>query len=229
MPVIYVINASSRTDTGITADLKKSLHWADRPGLVEVRCVTLEDGPNGISTERDSNDAAPAVLRFIERMDAQPETAGFVIACFSDPGLHAARDLTRHPVAGIGEAGLLAGLGLGDRIGTISVSAGGESKIRRQLRQIGVGDRLAGHRGLGLDYGQLRDPAVVTDRLIAAARSLSEENDAKALIFAGAGMARYVVPVSEAVGLPVVDPTQAAGGLVLAQYLQASYRMERQP
>lgn len=227
MPVIYVINASSRTDTGITADLQKSLHWADRPGLIEIRCVTLEDGPNGISTERDSNDAAPAVLRFIERMGAQPDTAGFIIACFSDPGLYAARDLTRHPVVGIGEAGLLAGMGLGDRIGTIGVSAGGESKIRRQLRQMGVGDRLAGHRGLALDYGQLRDPAVVTDGLIGAARSLRDDDGAQALVFAGAGMARYIAAVSEAVGLPVVDPTQAAVGLALAQCLQASYPVER--
>lgn len=229
MPIIYVINASSRTDTGITEDLQKSLHWADRPGLAEVRCVTLEDGPNGISSERDSNDAAPAVLRFIERKGSEPDAAGFVIACFSDPGLHAARDLTHHPVVGIGEAGLLAALGLGDRIGTISVSAGGENKIRRQLRQLGVVDRLAGHRGLGLDYGQLRDPAVVTERLVDAARSLREGDDAQALVFAGAGMARYVAPVTEAVGLPVIDPSQAAVGLVMAQYLQSSYPVERRP
>lgn len=226
MPIIYVINASSRTDTGITADLQKSLHWADRPGLAEMRCVTLKDGPNGISTERDSNDAAPAVLRFIERMDERDDTAGFVIACFSDPGLHAARDLTCHPVVGIGEAGLLAGLALGDRIGTIGVSAGGENKILRQLRQLGVGGCLAGHRGLALDYGQLCDPAVVTNRLIDAARALRNDNGAQALVFAGAGMARYVAPVSGAVGLPVVDPTQAAAGLMLAQCLQASYPAE---
>ncbi len=221
--VIYVINASSRTDTGITGDLARSLAWAAADAMPQVNCVTLEDGPCGISTARDSDDAAPAVLRFIEREAKKPETAGFVVACFSDPGVFAARGLTGKPVAGIGEAGFLAALSMGEMVGTIGVAAGNGAKSMRLARHIGVAQRIAGHRGLGLDYGQLQDPALVTARLIAAGKALRDEEGAGSLLFAGAGLARYVEPLEQAVGLPVVDPTQAAFGIVLAQVMQKAY------
>lgn len=219
--IIYVINASSRADTGITADLAISLDWARAPGLPEIRCITLEDGPNGISSQRDSDDAAPAVLRFIERETRDPASAGFVIACFSDPGVTAARELTRKPVIGIGEAGYFAALSMADRIGTIGVSAD-TAKSRRTARILGIGERVTQHISLGLDYGQLKDPAVVTERLIEAGQRLSA-GGAEAILLAGAGLARYVAPLQAATGVNVVDPTQAACGITLAQVLQMTY------
>lgn len=221
--IIHVINASSRTDTGITEDLARSLAWADVPGLPVFDCLTLEDGPRGISTARDSDDASPAVLRFIEREARRDEVAGFVVACFSDPGVFAARGLTGKPVVGIGEAGFFAALSMGETIGTIGVAAGKGQKSMRLARHMGVAARIAGHRGMGLDYGQLQDPALVTERVIEAGRALRDEDGAEALLFAGAGLARYVAPLQDAVGLPVVDPTQAAAGVVLAQVMQAGY------
>ncbi|MCA0424888.1 MAG: aspartate/glutamate racemase family protein [Proteobacteria bacterium] len=221
--IIHVINASSRTDTGITEDLARSLAWAGQNDLARAHCVTLTDGPRGISTARDSDDAAPAVLRYIEREAARPETAGFVIACFSDPGLFAARGLTGKPVAGIGEAGFLAALSLGETVGTIGVAAGKGAKSMRLARHAGVASRVAGHVGLGLDYGQLQDPELVLNRVIEAGKVLRGDHGAETLLFAGAGLARYVQPLEQAVGLPVVDPTQAAFGVVLAQVMQAEY------
>lgn len=219
-PAIHVINASSRTDTGITETIAASLAWADLPALPRVDCVTLADGPRGITTARDSDEAAPAVLRFVAARAAEASSLGFVIACFSDPGVHAARGLTAKPVVGIGEAGFAAALALGETVGTIGVAAGRGAKSRRLARHMGVADRVAGHRGLGLDYGQLQDPDLVRDRLIEAGRTLRDEDEANVLLFAGAGFGRWVAPLEDAIGLPVVDPTQAAYGVVLAQAMQ---------
>lgn len=221
--IIHVINASSRTDTGITEDLALSLGWARGEGAPKVRCVTLADGPRGISTARDSDDAAPAVLRYIEREAARAESAGFVVACFSDPGVFAARGLTAKPVAGIGEAGFFAALSLGETVGTIGVAAGKGAKSMRLARHIGIAPRIAGHVGLGLDYGQLQKPDLVLEHAIGAGETLRDDFGAEVLLFAGAGLARYVAPLEQAVGLPVVDPTQAAFGIVLAQVMQAEY------
>lgn len=221
--IIYVINASSRTDTGITQDLARSLAWAEGTKLAQIRCVTLEDGPNGISNARDSDNAAPAVLRFVERESAKSESAAFVVACFSDPGVYAARELTSKPVIGIGEAGYLAAFAIADLVGTIGVSAGRGEKTMRMVRQMGLRERIAGHRGLGLDYGQLQDPAIVLDALIQAGKALRDEDGAQAILFAGAGLARYVAPLQDATGLPVVDPTQAAVAIALGQVMQAAY------
>lgn len=217
--VIHIINASSRTDTGITEALARSLAWMEAPGLPHPRCVTLADGPCGIVTERDSAEAAPAVLRYIAAQAQRPENAGFVVACFSDPGVLAARGLTVKPVVGIGEAGFAAAAALGEMIGTIGVSADRGEKARRLARGIGLTPRLAGHRGLGLDYAALQDPIATGTALLAAGRALRDDG-ADVLLLAGAGLAQYVAALEDAVGLPVVDPTQAASGLVLAQVMQ---------
>lgn len=218
---IYVINASSRTDTGITAELARSLDWIAGDRLPRVSCVTLEDGPNGIVTARDSDDAAPAVLRFIERHADEPAAAAFVVACFSDPGVAAARDLASQPVIGIGEAGLMAALALGDLVGTVGVSAGQDAKSLRFARRTGIADRFAGHASLGLDYADLQKPDRVSQKLVEASLRLRDDSHAGVIVFAGAGMARYVGAVTEATGLPVVDPTQVAVSLALAAVMQA--------
>lgn len=205
--VIHVINASSRADTGITADIERSLSWARGPALPEIRCVTLEDGPNGIVSARDSDDAAPAVLRYVERHGS--DAAGFVIACFSDPGVFAARDLTRAAVVGIGEAGYLAALSLGDTIATIGVSSKTD-KTARMARQMGIDGRIACHLGLGLNYGELQDPGRVRKKILAAGRQIRDAHDVQALVFAGAGLARYVEALQDEIGIPVIDPTQSA-------------------
>lgn len=217
---IEILNPSSRSDTGITEELARSLAWLAGPALPELRCLTLADGPNGISTPRDSDDAAPAVIRHIERSAQDPDVAGFVVACFSDPGVYAARGITQKPVIGIGEGGFAAAAALGDRFGTISVAGGPGAKILRQLRLVGLTSRHAGHRGLGLDYADLQHPDVVLDRVATAGCSLRDEAAAQAIVFAGAGLARYARPVEEATGLAVIDPTIAAVTILLAQVMQ---------
>lgn len=219
---LHVLNASSRTDTGITEDLARSVSWIDRAGLAKTECVTLADGPNGITTARDSAEAATAVLRYVERHGRDADLAGFVVACFSDPGVYAARELTGAPVVGIGEAGYLAALAVGDTIATIGVSSKTD-KTARLARQMGIAPRITDHVGLGLDYGDLQYPDRVTEALVSAGSRLKQQRNVGALLFAGAGLARYVAPLSEAVGLPVIDPTQAAVATVLGAAMQKAY------
>lgn len=207
---IHVLNASSRTDTGITEDLAFSMGWLSGPRMPEIRCLTLKEGPNGISNSVDSARAAPAVLDHIKAHTEDDAVAAFVVACFSDPGVHAARELTRKPVIGIGEAGLAVALTLGERLGTIGVSKGQSGKNRAFVRASGFIDRYAGHRSLGLDYADLQYPEKVSGRLAEMAESLRREEDADVIVLAGAGLARYVDDLRQSTGLPVIDPTLAA-------------------
>jgi Asp/Glu/hydantoin racemase len=217
--VIHVINASSRTDTGITEELARSLAWCVGPSLPRIHCVTLAEGPNGIVTGRDSDRAAPAVLDYVEKHASSPQSAAFVVACFSDPGLPSAREITGKPVIGIGEAGLTAALALGDLVGTIGVSKGQTAKSLRFARRVGLAERYAGHVSLGLDYAELQKPERVETRLREAALRLRDLHHASVIVLAGAGLARYVAGLEGACGLPVVDPTQAAVVLALGQVM----------
>lgn len=207
---LHVLNASSRKDTGITDDLARSLGWLSGADMPQLRCITLENGPNGIANSVDSARAASAVLDHITAHATDPEVAGFVVACFSDPGVHAARELTEKPVIGIGEAALASAVSIGERIGTIGVSGGQSGKNRAFLRERGFLDRFGGHRALGLDYADLQHPERVAAALQTAALSLKNEGDVDVIVLAGAGMARYVRGLRQATGLAVIDPTLAA-------------------
>lgn len=213
---IYVLNPSSRTDTGITDELARSLAWCSGPAMPAIKCVTLTEGPNGIANSVDSDRSAPAIFNFIRSHDDDADAAAFVIACFSDPAAYSGRELTKKPVIGIGEAGLATAISLGERFGTIGVSAEPAHKSRRFVRRTGLLDRYAGHRALGLDYGDLQYPERVRDRLAAAAIDLRDRDGADVIVFAGAGLAHYVQEVRALCGLPVVDPTLAGALAALA-------------
>lgn len=213
---IHVLNASSRSDTGITEALAESLSWTQGAPGVGFRCLTLADGPAGISTARDSARAAPAVISHVEAHADDPGCAGFIVACFSDPGVIEAREATAKPVVGIGAAGMFSALSLGERFGTIGVSVGSERKVGRQVRQLGLAGVWAGHRALGLDYADLQHPDRLEQALLRAGGELCASDGADVILFAGAGLGHHVGPLSRALNVPVVDPTQAAAGIVLA-------------
>lgn len=212
---IYILNASSRTDTGITEDLSRSLESFRFKEGPRIECLTLEEGPNGIATKRDSDKAAVAVVDFIARTHGQPATGAYVIACFTDPGVQAAREFSSKPVFGIGQASFNVALTQGDRLGLIAVSAGSQHRNRQLLRSYGLEDRLAGLTSLDLDYADLQDPGKVQERLSACALQLVEQHGADVIVFAAAGLERYRAQLSHTAGVPVIDPTQAAAGLAL--------------
>src|SRR4051812_4876453 len=118
---IYFINPNSLTH--VTDGIARTLAATARPSAVEFRCVTLRGAPPGIVSQRDADKAAVLVSDFVEAHSA--EASGFVIACYSDPGLYAAQEVTTKPVVGIGYAALARASTLGERIGVIAVSSRG--------------------------------------------------------------------------------------------------------
>jgi Asp/Glu/hydantoin racemase len=145
------------------------------------------------------------------------EASAFVIACYSDPGLFAARETTKKPVLGIAECGLLTALTLGQRFGVISIL---DQAIPRHLRyaaQLGLSHRMAGDRAIGLGVVELADESRTLGRMVEVGRRLHDEDGADVLVMGCAGMARYRDRLQAAVGVPVVEPTQAAVGMALAR------------
>lgn len=181
---------------------------------IPIRCLTLADGPPGIESQRQAD---LTIAPMLELAAAQPDAAGYVIACFGDPGLHALRDQTALPVVGIQEAAVMTALTLGQRFGVIAILPASIPRHLRSFGAMGVLDRLAGDRALGLGVADLADDRKSLDAMIATGRRLRDEDGANALIMGCAGMARYRDPLQEATGLPVVEPSQAAVSMALGQ------------
>lgn len=191
---------------------------------IPIRCLTLTKGPSGIESQRQADLTIGPLL---ELAVAQQDAAGYVIACFGDPGLHALRDQTRLPVVGIQEAAVMTALTLGQRFGVIAIL---QKSIPRHLRAfggMGVIDRLAGDRALGLGVAELADSERSLNAMIATGKKLRDDDGANVLIMGCAGMARYREPLQQATDLPVVEPSQAAVSMALGQIkLNLSHRVQ---
>src|SRR5439155_1070676 len=78
-----------------------------------IDCVTLKEGPPGIETQEHVDSVVQPLLHLVR--ESESRYAAFVIACYSDPGLHSLREATRKPVLGISESGILTALTLGQK------------------------------------------------------------------------------------------------------------------
>jgi allantoin racemase len=145
------------------------------------------------------------------------DCSAFVIACYSDPGLHAAREVTSKPVLGIAECGILTALTLGQRFGVISILRRSIPRHLRYVGQMGLHDRMAGDRAIGLGVVDLVDEARTFSRMAEVAAELRDDDGADVLIMGCAGMARYRDRLQRHVGLPVVEPSQAAVSMAIGR------------
>lgn len=208
---IVVVNPNS--DAAVTEALSRALDRFRLPGAPAIECVTFQEGPLGIATERDVQEAA---LRFGDYAGARPDAGALISACYSQPGVDLARSLTRVPVVGIQDAGVLAALARADIFGVIAVAEGSIPRHLRHLRRLGVEGRLAGEVALGepVSVGESGRGERSFGLLLEAGRKLRALR-AGAVVLGCAGMSGHRARLEAELGLPVIDPTQAAVALAL--------------
>lgn len=216
-PRILVINPNSNeaVTAGIAAALEP-LSFATGPSIV---CETLKEGPFGVETQAHVESVAVLVR---ERIAADKDAAAaYVIACYSDPGLHAAREATKRPVFGIAECGLYAALARADRFGVIAIKQRSIRRHYRYMRQIGVMERMAGERALEMSVAETASGEGTLARMTAIGRALRDEDGAEVIVMGCAGMARHRKPLEDTLGIPVIDPTQAAVAMAIGTVMTA--------
>jgi Asp/Glu/hydantoin racemase len=108
-------------------------------------------------------------------------------------------------------------LTLGQRFGVISILPASIPRHMRSFGAMGVMDRLAGDRALGLGVTELSDAGTTQARMEEIGAELRDRDGADVLIMGCAGMARYRAPLEAALGLPVVEPCQAATAMALGR------------
>jgi allantoin racemase len=204
MEKILVINPNS--SEAVTRGIDEACAPLRMSGAPQIECVTLKEGPPGIETQQHVDSVVFPLLEKIRSAEA----SAYVIACYSDPGLHASREATRKPVLGISECGILTALTLGQTFGVIAILQKSIPRHLRYMGALGVMDRLAGELPVGLPVVELSDEKKTFGRMAEVGKRLRDEHGADVIVMGCAGMARYRKPLQEAVGIPVVEPTQAA-------------------
>jgi Asp/Glu/hydantoin racemase len=118
-------------------------------------------------------------------------------------------------VFGINECGVLSALARGERFGIIAILTKSIARHQRYLRQMGLAERLVGERPLGLTVAETASDARAFERMEAVGRELVEKDGADVIVMGCAGMARHRRPLETTLGVPVIDPTQAAVAMAI--------------
>jgi allantoin racemase len=212
-PHIYVINPNStqRVTDGIDAAMAP-LRMAGGP---QISCLTLTSGPAGIQTQHDV-ESVTLPLAMLAR-SLEEKASAFVIACFSDPGLYAVREAVAKPVLGIMECGILTALTLGQRFGVIAILDGSIPRHLRTYGAMSVNQRLAGELAIGLNVTELSQFDRTLARMVDTGKRLRDEKGADVIVMGCAGMALYRQPLQDALGIPVVEPSQAAVAMAIGR------------
>jgi len=184
------------------------------PAGSEVVAVTAARGPSSIESAADT---AVAVGEVAAMVQANPGLDGYLISCFGDPGLDAARELAAAPVVGIGEAAYTAATLVGKRFGVITTLPRSIPALEEAIEARGLLPRLAGILPLHIPVAeQGSGHPDTTASIVALGKQLAADHGADALILACGGMADVARAVEQRVGVPVCDGVAFGAGVAHA-------------
>ena len=83
------------------------------------------------------------------------------------------------------------------------------------FRKLGIDGRLAADLPVGLAVLELEDHTVALDRMSAVGARLRDEHGADVIVLGCAGMASLRGPLQEHLGIPVIEPVQAAVSMAM--------------
>ena len=192
-------NSSKACTEGIAAAV------APLDALGEMRCVTLAEGPPAILSWRDWHGVVEKLCQLVEREPADL----YVIACASDPGIEAVRASTSRPVLGVFRCAVASAIARAERFGVIAIVDASKERHMAALRALGLDARLAAEIALNMSMKALLDPGTARAAMISAGRHLVGAG-AGAVILGCTGMAHHRAAVEQAIGVPVIEPCQAA-------------------
>lgn len=201
---ILVLNPNGSAD--VTATIAASIAPLKARSSHEIVCDYLPDAPPGIETDAHVAEVTPMVVEAILKSDAD----AFVVACFSDPGVTQAREKTRRPIVGIAEAAYYASLQLAPRFGVVSLGPSSIARHARHIERLGLSERLAADRSVSMTVAEANDPHSAGASVARTAQTLKNDDGAGVVILGCAGMGGHRPALQQALGIPVIDPVQAA-------------------
>ena len=177
----------------------------------DVRVIEAGEGPLSIESTVEEEWSTIGVMKSVA--EYEDDVDAFVIGCFGDPGLAAARELTDTPVVGPAAASFYTAVQLADRFSCLTILESTKPFTRRLVHEYGLGDRLASVPVVEapvLDIDHSSD-AIVQD-MIDAGRDAVTDDGAEALVPGCMSLSFMQVhdEIADAVGVPFVDPVTAS-------------------
>ena len=202
---LHVINPNT------TTSMTQAIEAAARKVASGSTVVTASNpgfGPVSIEGYFDEVFSIPGLIAEMTKM---PDADAFVIACFDDTGLDAARCVTEAPVIGIGEAAFHMASLVAGKFSVVTTLSRSVPAIEHNLHRYGLAARCARVRASDIPVLELENPASDARARISAEieRAIAEDH-AEAIVLGCAGMADLAASLTRQHGVPVVDGVAAA-------------------
>lgn len=180
--------------------------------------VTVSEPQEGVPSIESSFDEAIGAIGVLAEINRLKDSGidAFVIACFGDTGLAAARETALVPVVGMTEAALMAAALVSQNFSIVTLPIRTRVHSHRVVANLGLG--LAGRclpiRAVDLPvlHGDAGEADVVAT-LTTEARRAIELDGAEAIVLGCAGIGHHAAPMQASLGVPVIDGVATAVGM----------------
>jgi allantoin racemase len=168
----------------------------------------------GVPSVESHAEEAIAAVGVLEQVRAhQGDTDAFVVACFGDTGVAAAREVATCPVVGMTEAALQTACLVAHRFVVVTLPPRTVAHSDRVVRELGLGHRCT-VIAVDVPVAELVGGSThLLEAFAQAAREAISADRAEAVVLGCAGLADLVDPLSCELGVPVIDGVAAAVGI----------------
>lgn len=203
---IWVVNPNT-TET-MTAGIARCVSALAGP-TTEITAVTSRFGPPSIESHYDEAMSVPGLLDAIGSGE-QTGVDGYVIACFGDPGLDAAREIAAGPVIGIAEAAMHTASHLGRGFSVVTTLARTTGRAAELAQRYGMQRFCLGIHACEIPVLDLETDPSAVKAVTEACRRAVDHDGSDAVVLGCAGMAEMCRVIADEIGVPVVDGVTAA-------------------
>ena len=202
---LHIINGN--TFAAMTANIDAQARAAARPDTL-IRTTQPAAGPLTIESYYDEYLAIPHILA--ELIQNEGTSDAFILACWGDPGIEAAREITRKPVIGIAEASLYVANSLGAKFGVVSTLKRTQHMVEKTIEKVGLSSRCALALCTDLPVAATEEDRDHTVNVLEAGGRQVIAAGAEVIVLGCAGMSGLDQQLAARLGVPVIDAVAAA-------------------
>jgi allantoin racemase len=205
-----ILVANPNTSEIVTGVIMTSARRCALP-TTEFIVVTSPGGTRNIDSAYGDYMSAPHMIEAVRECVRTEQPDAVVLAGFGNVGVYALKEILEIPVCSISEASMAMACLLGHRFSTLTMLEQFIPYQQDLIRLYGFDAKCASVRAINTNVEEAATDRERTLRdLTAQVKKIVEEDQSEVIILACAGLCDYDRELTEASGVPVIDPVVAA-------------------
>jgi allantoin racemase len=194
-----------------TVSMTRTIAEAARAVAAQGTEIVAATSRSGAVSIEGHYDEAMSVLGLVDEIREGPPADAYIIACFGDPGLLAAREIAAAPVLGIAEAAMHAATFVATGFSVVTTLERTRIIAEHLVRNYGMEHHCRRVRATDLPVLELDNPRSNARQLILAECERAVSDDGSGAIVLGcSGMADLARFLEDRLRVPVIDGVAAA-------------------